>query len=349
MNQKGIAPLIIVIVAVVVVAIASVGVYVGIRGGGGGENHHNGVENLENENVLTSGIVFVSGREGGAIYVMDENGGNVRRIGSDTGVVDDYPSVSSDGTKIVFTEWGLWVKNVDGTGKTKLVDDVYVTYPTWSPDGNKIYYMSSAGGNELIFCVNADGTGKTQISPPYSGTYNVMDRHPSISPDGTKIAFTTGRKNIGGHENEDGVAIMNVDGSGLTLLPTGYWEDTGVSHVFRANPMVGGNSNPGVSWSPDGSKLVFQGYPYPSEQKTQIYVMNSNGTGLTQLTFDTTSNCYGPAWSPDGTKIVFWKGLPPWDAGEIYIMNSDGSSQKALTDQTVTGDDRNPCFIGKPR
>jgi Tol biopolymer transport system component len=62
---------------------------------------------------------------------------------------------------------------------------------------------------------------------------------------------------------------------------------------------------------------------------TEIYVMNSDGTGTpTQLT-DTAGQDTVPSFSPDGEKIVFESFRD--GNSEIYRMNADGSSQKRLT------------------
>jgi TolB protein len=63
---------------------------------------------------------------------------------------------------------------------------------------------------------------------------------------------------------------------------------------------------------------------------TEIYVMNTDGTGLTRLTFNGEEE-RGPSWSPDGTKIVFScrRGGPDF---ELCLMNADGSGQVQLTD-----------------
>jgi Tol biopolymer transport system component len=61
-----------------------------------------------------------------------------------------------------------------------------------------------------------------------------------------------------------------------------------------------------------------------------IYVMNSDGTGLTNLT----NNSLGytmPDWSPDGTKIVFNTG---GHNGDLYVMNFDGTMMTQLTSGT---------------
>src|SRR2546426_387300 len=62
----------------------------------------------------------------------------------------------------------------------------------------------------------------------------------------------------------------------------------------------------------------------------EIYVINSNGTGSTRLTFSDPASDAEPARSPDGTKIAFRSdrsGSP-----EIYVINADGSNPVRLTD-----------------
>jgi len=73
------------------------------------------------------------------------------------------------------------------------------------------------------------------------------------------------------------------------------------------------------------------------QSNPQIYVMNPDGTGITDLsrspgTFDAL-----PRWSPDGTKIVFSRfvGQPPLN---LYRMNADGSNVVRLTNHPDTLD-----------
>ena len=60
----------------------------------------------------------------------------------------------------------------------------------------------------------------------------------------------------------------------------------------------------------------------------EIYVMNADGSGQTNLTNNPASD-YGAAWSPDGTKIAFCSDRD--GNGELYVMNADGSGQTNLT------------------
>src|SRR5262245_20047218 len=61
----------------------------------------------------------------------------------------------------------------------------------------------------------------------------------------------------------------------------------------------------------------------------EIYVMNSNGTGQTNLTNNAASDQL-PAWSPDGNKIAF-ESTRDGNTSEIYVMNADGTGQTRLT------------------
>jgi TolB protein len=81
----------------------------------------------------------------------------------------------------------------------------------------------------------------------------------------------------------------------------------------------------GGYWSPDGKKIAFfsnRGGNY------DIWVMNVDGSGLTQLTTDAADDLY-PTWSPDGRKIAFLSSR----SGEVSVwtMNNDSSAQEQIT------------------
>ena len=116
--------------------------------------------------------------------------------------------------------------------------------------------------------------------------------------------------------------------------------------------------NPDVS--PDGRRIVFerQGVDCgPGCYSEEIYVVNVDGSRLTRLTrsapgpsCDEGGTCSGsPAWSPDGKKIAFRRASGPVVDGlienvGIFVMNADGSRQRALTQKArpSQGEDTDP-------
>ncbi len=90
--------------------------------------------------------------------------------------------------------------------------------------------------------------------------------------------------------------------------------------------------------STDGQYLVFASN---RAGKYHIFKSKVDGTQLRQLTSDDAQDDYYPAFSPDGTRIVFQRNAYSSSA-EVYIMNSDGTNQIRLTDNTIY--DGNPQF-----
>src|SRR6266545_171636 len=63
----------------------------------------------------------------------------------------------------------------------------------------------------------------------------------------------------------------------------------------------------------------------------QVFVMDVHGRHVRKLTH-THANSGLPAWSPDGRQIAFATDRnAPDDGDEIYVMNSDGTGQRAVT------------------
>lgn len=105
------------------------------------------------------------------VFTMREDGGDVRQI---TSGMDDQPSWSPDGTKIVFVRTGaaifgdLWLVDANGGNERALMPAVPLAgpqqQPSWSPDGRLIAFLSrhdtygTEGSIDQLFTVWADGT-----------------------------------------------------------------------------------------------------------------------------------------------------------------------------------------------
>jgi Tol biopolymer transport system component len=142
----------------------------------------------------------------------------------------------------------------------------------------RVVFSTGRDGYYEIFVMNADGSGQTNLTN--NNGNQIDDFGPVWSPDGTKIAVSSGQIRIGAHPD---IYVMNADGSGLTNL---------TNHSL-------GDSEP--AWKPDGTRLAFHTNRTANDE---IFVMNADGSGQTNVTNNPAPD-FEPAWSPDGTKIAF--------------------------------------------
>src|SRR5688572_16934087 len=144
----------------------------------------------------------------------------------------------------------------------------------------KIAFTSDRDGNREIYVMNADGTGQTRLT-----NNNIIDDHPTWSPDGRKIAFLSQSAS-----GSFAIFVMNPDGTGKTeITPVNYQPP---SQWF-------GFDGWSMSWSPDGRQIVFS--EVVSNADTLV-VVNADGSNRHNLTTG-----FYPAWSPDGSKILFMR------------------------------------------
>ncbi len=166
----------------------------------------------------------------------------------------------------------------------------------WSPDSSKLVFASSVTGFPHL------NRGIFVVGPDGLTFLNSRVRqgyHPSWSNDGSKILFESSQR-----EQGRGTYVMNSDGRNLMKLAAG----TGMRPV----------------WSPAGSKIAFG----LMEGGFHIYSINPDGSELQNLTAD--SGGILPSWSPDGSQIAF-----KTFAGELWVMNADGSNKRRLADQLM--------------
>lgn len=172
---------------------------------------------------------------GSYIGIIDTNGANLRILTN--GGTDGSPGWSPDGTRIVFSSARsnvshLYVMQADGSNIAQLTNqEAWDFEPAWSPDGSRIAFTSGCigapgGGNNSIYIIQADGSGRMHIpipEQPQAGVYNSQTQ-PAWSPDGTQIAYTQG------FFKGTAIYIVNLDGSGFSVL--------------------GASLDGGASWSP---------------------------------------------------------------------------------------------------
>ena len=280
-------------------------------------------------------IAFASNRDGDSeIYVMDPDGGNLRRLTNNSDG-DGDPVWSPDGKRIAFKSdrdghvnrhgWpthDIYVMDADGSNQQNLTNHPANDWdPSWSPDGKRIAFTSWRDGpfNIEVYAMDADGSNLQNL------TNNPRDdRNPSWSPDSAHIVFSARRK--GHFENKFSITheiyVMDADGGNQRRLTENRNNDW--------DPV----------WSPDGKRIAFEGDRKGNLEKFDIYVMDADGGNLQNLTQHRAWDS-SPSWSPDSTWIVFSSERD--GNNEIYVMNADGGNLQNLTNNRH--DDFSPAWF----
>jgi hypothetical protein len=211
--------------------------------------------------------------------------------------------------------WQLFVMDADGNNRQQHIesnaDDIM---PVWSPDGQRMAFVSQRDGNREIYLVNADGTGLVNLSQNSS-----EDWTPAWSPDGQHLAFSSNRQ--GNWE----IFVVSADGTNLRQITKDG----------------AGNFSP--VWSPDGQMMA---YASKRDGNWEIYTMpapddQGQVTGAPQRLTFSEGNDLSPLYSPQGDRIAFESNR---DGNvEIYVVNTDGSNQQNLSNLSFA-DDHGPVW-----
>lgn len=269
-------------------------------------------------------ILFnASGRGGRDLYFLRLDKLNVVQV-TDSPDYEVTPSFSPDGKRIVYAAGmpsdradHIFTIGVDGKSPVQLTDmDANDTTPRFSPDGSQIVFARDKtyiwGGlaanweNGGVICViNADGTGEIQLTSD-----DLYAHTPSFSTDGKSVTYFTA----------DGQFSIPADGSAdaTRIGPTASYAD----------------------FSFDGNRLLVSDGKYSPD--CEIFVSDADGSNRSQIT-KSTNGCFHGRFNRKGDKIYFL--MEEWPQGgtghpksSIWVVNSDGSGQRQLTDLSLFDD-----------
>ena len=201
------------------------------------------------------------------------------------------PDLSPDGSKIAFSLMG---KNGDfdiyvydlrtGTYKKACGTKGPDTAPKWLPDGRHIVFAGNyvADNTDILECDVETGKIVKRLTTSIS-----IDTMPTVSPDGSKIAFVSNR---GGRPN---IYIKELD-TGLTYKVTnGYYD---------VSP----------SWSPKGDSILFSSLV---SGVNMIGIYNVNTGTVRYIT-----KGEDPTWAPNGDYVLYV------GASGLYMSSIYGNS-----------------------
>lgn len=275
-----------------------------------------GVGTASAESSVVNGPIAFAGDQTGRfeIYRMRQNGTHVRRlthtVAGKNSIFSDW---SPDGRWIAFDSdrrgnVELFVMNRNG-GQLRQVthNGQFNGDPSFSPDGSRLVFEHASNGSccSNIYSIRLDGTGLRKLTHFAKETFA---SEPEYSPDGRWIAFM--KFPPGG--SRAAIFLIRANGGDLHRV-TRQWLDAG-------HP----------SWSPDGSRLIFN--DKFTQQVGDIFTIRANGTGLTRLTFvqGLGQADFRPDYSPDGTKIVF-NHVAEGGPLSVWVMHADGSGKHRIS------------------
>jgi Tol biopolymer transport system component/class 3 adenylate cyclase len=200
------------------------------------------------------------------------------------------------------------ITNVNFTQLTDLPGPEY--FPSLSPDGKSLIYVSRASGNWDIYLQRVGGRNPTNLTKDSTAD----DTQPAFSPDGERIVFRSERE--GG-----GIYLMGATGESARRLSD-----------FGYNPV----------WSPDGERVLVatESVIEPSTRptKSQLWTINVSD-GDRHLV--TEGDALQPNWSPHRHRIAYW-GRPQGGQGDVWTISADGHDSVRVTSEASM--DWNPVW-----
>jgi Tol biopolymer transport system component len=185
--------------------------------------------------------------------------------------------------------------------------DFLNTDPTWSPDGEKILFISKRDGNNELYVMNKDGSNQTRLT-----FTNQRESEPRWSPDGKEILFNSERTGV------NQIFKMNADGSGqINLTKSSVEEYQG-------------------TWSPKGDRISFTSI---RDRNAQVYLMNTDGSNQKPL-LRTKTNVSSAIWSHKNKFIIVWSVDAMANKLEHLKVNLDDGTHEILFLNM-----KKPCYL----
>jgi TolB protein len=128
-------------------------------------------------------------------------------------------------------------------------------------------------------------------------------------------------------------------------------DHNGIRQIFTVDPALGSvqavTNDPmqdlDPAWAPDGSEIVFAARSGRFQVETHLYLLDPSGVRH-QLTMARSVD-RTPAWSPDGVRIAFSRGSGTGGDSRIWLMRSDGTMERPITNGGAGVAQGIPCVV----
>ncbi|MCI0663286.1 MAG: hypothetical protein L0220_19650, partial [Acidobacteria bacterium] len=247
-------------------------------------------------------IVYSSNRGGRfSLWQVAAAGGNPEWM-SAGGVNAEEPVIAWRGNRMVYQLWNeqtdIW--RIERTKGREISDTPLIASTQWdwnpqfSPDGNRIVFVSDRTGTAEVWIASRNGGNATQLTS-FRGPYT---NHPCWSPDSRRIAF-------------EAPAQGNFDI--YTISPAG-----GVPHRLTSEA----SQERAPSWSRDGRWIYFASN---RRDQWQVWKISAEGGAAVQVTG---TGGFATFESPDGAWLYFTKQHKPG----LWRMPSQGGAEEPVLD-----------------
>jgi dipeptidyl aminopeptidase/acylaminoacyl peptidase len=279
--------------------------------------------------------------------------------------------ISNDGKQFLFTVTSydlpksnsnteVYISNIDGSIQRKITNNESADFnPIWDKDSKGFYFVSYRTGTPQLFYLALNGGEARKITDFYMGVNS-----PKISPDGTKIIFSTkvfpelGLDEIATRNLSEKMNAGPVQAHIADSLFVRHWteyNDGQYSHIILYNlenktytDLTPGHFNsptfsPGGSddynFSPDSKQVVFSSKRVDDPEastNSDLWLVNIDGTGLTNLTSMNQAYDGHGKFSPDGKKIAYLTQLIPGyesDKWRIAIYDLETNQSSIITEE----------------
>ena len=242
----------------------------------------------------------------------------------------------------------IWLVNSDTGQSLQLTrNDKSSTNPRWSPDGQRLAFLSNRNEDKnQIFLIDPSGGEAQQLTKSETAISNF-----AWSEDGKTIAYTATEPTAQPlKDRKEYYGDYDVVREGYSYVH--IWT-LDVAEAMKS-PLVGKQrtkktdfSVDAFSWSPDGSTIAFSATVNPDLIQgvtDDIYLLRLSDDSVKKIV-DQPGPDFGPRFSPDGKQIVFTSAMSEKfyfpSNSRLAIVGVDGGTPKSLTDSF----DENPGLI----